>query len=533
MVSASRGTILGGVFVLLLGIPLSLILYKTTRGGYTLDSLVPVHMYDVSLDMTFSGYGDSIRVETFLPMADKRVTIEEERRTSDLPLYAEHREHGNRLGVWSGPDQRGPRAIHLEYRSYAKAFTYRIDPDIKVPGPPAADNLPYLDTTTTIQADDPEITALAARLAPTGSSLVEALHSIQDYCYGLTGVSFKGTTDALTALRLGEASCNGKSRLFVALCRSQGIPARLVGGLILETGRKRTSHQWLEVLVGPYWVPFCPTNGYFASIPSRYLPLYRGDEVLFRHSRDINFDYAFTIVRRDGIRAELLQQGLHDPLNLMSIWETFRSAGIPFELLKVLLMIPLGTLVLVILRNVVGLQTFGTFLPILIAIAFRQTGLYWGLLAFMTLIILIFLVRQVIQPLGLLHIPQMAILLSFSVIFILALGAIGARSGFLNLASVSLFPIAIMAITTERFSLMIEEEGIRRTAEITLMTALGIACCYWVMNAMAFQILFMTFPELVLVVLALNIWLGRWIGMRVMEFWRFRHLLFGQGGGRA
>lgn len=517
----------------MLGIPLGLILFKTTKGGYSLDSLVPVHIYDIGLDMTFTGYGDTLRVETYLPVPDDRFTIEDERRLSDLPLYAEHREHGNRLGVWSGPDQMGPGTIHINYRAYAKAFRYRIDPAIKIPGPPAAENLPFLEVTKTIQARDPEIRTLAASLAPTGGSLLVALHRIQDYCMGLTGVSFKGTTDALTALRLGEASCNGKSRLFVAMCRSQGIPARLVGGLILEAGKKRTSHQWLEVLIGPYWVPFCPTNGHFASIPSNYLPLYYGDEVLFRHSRDINFNYGFTISRRDGIRAELLQQGLHDPLNLMSVWDTFRKAGIPFELLKVLLMIPLGTLVLVILRNVVGLQTFGTFLPILIAIAFRQTGLYWGLLAFVVLILLLFLVRQAIRPLGLLHIPQMAIMLSFSVVFILTLGAIGARHGFINLASVSLFPIAIMAITTERFSLMIEEEGFRRTTEITLMTAFGIACCYWIMNAMAFQILFLTFPELVLVVLALNIWLGRWIGMRVMEFWRFRHLLFGQGGGHA
>ncbi|MEL7219627.1 MAG: transglutaminase family protein, partial [Pseudomonadota bacterium] len=97
----------------------------------------------------------------------------------------------------------------------------------------------------------------------------------------------------MTALRLGRASCNGKGRLFVALARTNGIPARLVGGVILNEGSKKTSHQWLEVLIEGRWVPFDPTNGHFATLPENYLRLYTGDHALFRHTRNINFDYLF------------------------------------------------------------------------------------------------------------------------------------------------------------------------------------------------------------------------------------------------
>ena len=65
---------------------------------------------------------------------------------------------------------------------------------------------------------------------------MQRLRRIYDFVSAMPQRPFKGTTDALTALRLGEASCNGKSRLFVALARAAGIPARLVGGLVLETG---------------------------------------------------------------------------------------------------------------------------------------------------------------------------------------------------------------------------------------------------------------------------------------------------------
>jgi len=531
---SSQWKILVAVSLLLLVFPLGIVLNKIVSGGYSLDSLVPVQTYNVAVEISYIGHGDSLLVEAFLPVADDRLTIEQEDQQADLPEYREihsgNRQDNNRLGRWSGSEVRGPGNIRFHFLAYAEAFVYEIDPDISIAVPGEQSSRPYLETTSAIQAQDIEIDELASRLAPDGSSLLAGLRSIHGYCQDLNVVSFKGTTDAVTTLRLGEASCNGKSRLFVAMCRNRGIPARLVGGLILSPGVKRTSHQWVEVLVGAHWVPFCPTNDYFAMIPANYLPLYRGDEVLFRHTRDINFSYRFRIHRNEGIRADLMKHSLHDPLNLMGVWETFQEAGIPFHLLKVLLMIPLGTLVLVILRNVIGLTTFGTFLPILVAVASRTTGLYWGLLVFVLLIFLVFVIRSLVVRLDLLHIPQMSILLSFAVIFVLAVGAIGVRGGYVNLAHVSMFPIAIMAITTERFSLMMEEEGLLTTAKVTLMTVVAIACCFVFMNSVAFQIIFLTFPELVLVVLFLNIWLGRWVGLRVMEYWRFRGLL-GQGGG--
>jgi hypothetical protein len=511
--------------LLLVVAPLCLMAYKIHRAGYRLRTLAPVERYRVSLNMTFVGHGDSLRVRTFLPQQDARVTITSESQESELPAYMERPAGGNRMAEWSGQSVSGPNQIRVQYAVSATARSYHIDRDIPVPGPGALRAGPDLAGTPTIQVQDPEVAALAERLAPRGAPLIDGLREIQKFCEGLRNVAFKGETDALTALRLGEASCNGKSRLFVALARHQGIPARLVGGLILERGSKRTSHQWVEVQVGPYWVPFCPTNHYFGEVPIHYLELYRGDEVLFTHSSDINFDYRFHIREEMMPRKELVAQGKRDPLNLLSMWSTFHKAGIPDSLLKVLLMIPLGALVLVIFRNVIGLQTYGTFLPVLIAVASREIGLFWGVLVFLLIIVLVFCVRLLISRLNLLHMPQMAILLTVTIASILALAVVGVRAGNRNLSDVSMFPIAILAITTERLALMLEETGAVETLKMMGMTAVCIAGCYLVMNAATFQILFMSFPELVLIILFLDIWLGHWMGLRLTEYWRFRQLL--------
>ena len=49
------------------------------------------------------------------------------------------------------------------------------------------------------------------------------------------------------------------------------------------------------------------------------------------------------------------------------------------------------------------------------------------------------------------------------------------------------------------------------------------------MDSLFLQSMFLAFPELLLVVIALNMWLGKWIGIRLMEFIRFRKLIFRQG----
>jgi len=517
------------VFILLI-LPLGLVAWKIVRGGYDLGALIPVESHEVDLRLSMVGHGDSLEVQTYLPQSDARVTLLNERLSSDLPLFSERFEEGNRLGFWSGMDVEGARSVLLRFEVLTRAQAFNIDSAIPVPGPQARNDSPDLAATESVQRDDPEIAELAEKLAPAGQSLLEGLRAIHEYVHGLGTVSFKGSTDAVTAFRLGEASCNGKSRLFVAMARHQGIPSRLVGGLILEDGSKRTSHQWLEVQVGPHWVPFCPLNDHFAEIPGSYLPLYRGDHVLFHHSRDINFDYRFTINRELIMGSELKAQGQHAQFSVLSITNALAQAGIDPELLKVLLMIPLGALVLLILRNVIGLKTFGTFLPVLIAVAAREIGLGWGLLVFLILILLVFSIRSAVHPLDLLHLPQMVILLTSSIVFMLSLALIGVRAGNVNLSGVSMFPIAIMAITTERFSLMLEEEGLLSTFWVVLQTALAISACYIVMNALPFQILFMAFPELVLVVVFLDIWIGRWVGLRVMEFWRFRSHLHDHGG---
>ncbi|MCA9636871.1 MAG: transglutaminase, partial [Myxococcales bacterium] len=291
----------------------------------------------------------------------------------------------------------------------------------------------------------------------------------------------------------------------------------------LQSGSKRTSHQWVEAYVAGHWVPFDPTNHHFASLPSHYLALYRGDEALFRHSSEINFDYMFTTRERLVPSPEARAS-----FSAFNVWDLFARLRLPFSLLQTVLMLPIGALVVVLFRNVIGVPTFGTFLPALIAASAGATGLLWGMVSLVIVTVSVVAVSLKKKRLQLLHSPTLAILLTVVVMSMLGTSLLADHLALEELAKVAYFPIAVMAITSERLYLVLAERGPREGMIHFGGTMIVVLACYLVMNSMAMQVLVSGFPEVLLLVIAANIVLGRWVGVRLIELWRFRRLWRGE-----
>ncbi len=511
---------------------LGVMFYKLYVMDYPLAGLIPSVSYRVDLNIETTGHGDDIYVSTYLPRSDERQIIFEEENSSGNFNFAIHNDALNRKAIWTAENVTGRQVIRYSYSVQAKHVQYWIPDEMPIPKVYNDNLTPYLIAEEGVQVDDPLIEQTVEELFPNGpQNILHALTTIHRYLQDeFENRNFSGYTDAITALKLGEASCNGKSRLFVALARKINLPARLVGGLILEPGSKRTSHQWVEVYVAGHWVPFDTINDHFADLPSNYLTLYYGDLVLFKHTANVNFNYSFTMVKRLVPNREAMEVLDGSTLNIFNLYTIFEQVGIPQGLLKIILMIPLGALVVVIFRNVIGIETFGTFLPALIAAAARETGLMWGLIGFVSIILISAVVRKVLDWLHLLHSPKMAIMLSTVVIVMMAMTVFGVHFQLFELAHVTLFPIAILAITAERFAIIETEQGTLKAFRITATTLVVIAACYAVMDSLFLQSMILAFPELMLVVIALNLWLGKWIGMRLTEFIRFRRLIFAREG---
>ena len=158
------------------------------------------------------------------------------------------------------------------------------------------------------------------------------------------------------------------------------IPARLVRGVRMAD-RERSAEilPWLEVHDGERWLYFDPVTGN-EGLPDDFLIWWRGEDPLAQvdGGSDVAVGVSIHSSVADPIivaqrRAEVHQDGVGD----------FSLFALPIQsqaVYGVLLAVPLGALLVVILRNIIGVQTFGTFMTVLIALAFRETRLLWGVL---------------------------------------------------------------------------------------------------------------------------------------------------------
>lgn len=507
----------------------AILVTKFTLVGYNFEAITPQPSFDVKLTMTFEGNGEDLFVRTYLPAARGNQKIPAFRTDDGGLETVQVSDPLNQLTEWRAKASAGKYSVQAIWTARLDSQTFEIPPELTIPASYPKDIQPELLATEKIQSTDPEIGELAARLTQGQTRVLPVLQAVFGYVRNLGAKPFKGTTDALTALRLGEASCNGKSRLMAALLRHSGIPARLVGGLILTPGSKKTSHQWLEAYINGYWVPFDALNNHFAHLPHDYFVLYLGDEALFTHSTDIAFDYRFDITEKTVTNDRLASFLGGHGFNIFQAVEGLVQGGMPLKALLFLFVIPLGVLGVVFARNVIGLTTFGTFLPALMAMAVQQTGLFTGLVAFLTTLVVTAGARSLLERLGLLHTPKLAILMIVVIATLVSLAALTQALGlevFATMNSAALFPIAILTITSERLAITIEEDGLKKAAWVSLQTLGVISFCYLIMSSVTLQSLMMAFPELLLGVVAMNLWIGTWTGIRVMEFLRFRSLIW-------
>lgn len=328
---------------------------------------------------------------------------------------------------------------------------------------------------------------------------------------------------------LGEhPSAARRVQLAAELVRVARIPARAVHGLPLEGLRRNVGFQhWIEVFVDGAWQPFDPKDGR-QQAPANTVPWWRGPGPLVKLEGASNVK---TEVATSRAYEVALQTAMLRGREQHSGFVEFSVMGLPIQMravYQILLAVPIGIMVLVVLRNVIGMKTFGTFMPVLMAMAFRQTDLVWGLALFSLVCGLGLMVRFYLERLKLLLVPRLAAVVIVVIILMAILSVVSHKLGFERGLSVALFPIVILAMTIERMTIVWDERGPKEAFQQTAGSMAVAMICYSVMNLDIVRHLFFVFPELLLVILAATLLLGRYTGYRLVELPRFKVLAGGQ-----
>ncbi len=310
--------------------------------------------------------------------------------------------------------------------------------------------------------------------------------------------------------------------LLITFLTQGNIISRRVYGLELEDGRRRQRlKDYVEVYADEKWYFFDPRTGEEGK-PENLLLWGQGATSILDVTGGRNSKLTFSILRQEqnALRSVLTQL---DDLGQ----DRFSIYRLPLEdqaLLKGMFLIPIGAIVIVFLRVIVGIRTSGTFMPVLLAVAFIQTELAPGLISFVLIVGTGLFVRSYLSRINLLLVPRISatiiVVIGLTILFTL----LSQQMGFENIQNFAFFPLIIMSWTIERMSILWEEEGPKEVLIQSLGSLAAASLAYTLMATPIVRHLSFNFLGFQPILLSFILLMGQYTGYRLTELRRFRFL---------
>ena len=204
------------------------------------------------------------------------------------------------------------------------------------------------------------------------------------------------------------------------------------------------------------------------------------------------------------------------------------GAGVPPNTIVLLLLLPVVAAAIASVRHLLGIRGFGIFLPAALSIVFVATGPIVGIVLFLVIIVTSTAARMMLRRLKikLQYLPKMALLLWFVVVGVLGVLFMTPIVQHPDLASVSIFPVLVLVLLAEDFSRVQVGKSAKTAINLTTETLILSLASYILLTLKPMQEFALLNPEiLLLTVILIDFLVGKYVGLRFIELWRFRRLI--------
>jgi len=482
--------------------------YRVVWLGYPLLPTVPAKAWKLSMQAHLKPDPRGVTLKVGLPATEGSQMVMEETITSDSLRFTLERMTENRIGVWTGNP--GPDG---EVVGYQATVLIRRREAYRNPSPPLG---PY---PMGVSLDDQQF---LGRIASGWIALPapQRIRLIGNVGAGELEAGAASSQDVKAWSVFREK--HGRVSSMLALSRAAGFPAREAQGFVLEESVMNAPIQWVEVWNGSAWERLNGNTGAVYPASLALFALTRGGTPSVEVSGGPIPDVRWSMSREILAQWRVLFERVRHSSRLLDRWSLFSLPPEFQTTFRIFLLVPIGALMICVLRNMIGFPTFGIFMPVLMALAFRNTGLSYGLAIFAGIVLLGYLVRRFIDRLRLLLVPRLSVILTLVIGCFTIFALIGGKTGLRAFMAVGLLPFVILTMTIERFYVVIEESGVREGMRTAVGSAAVAAITYGVLQVEWLQLLFFIYPELLLAVGAFQLLIGRYTGYRLSEVIRFR-----------
>jgi len=448
-----------------------------------------------------------VKVQMFVPPLSQDYVSLNESFISNNYGVSINRVDGNRKVTWSARRVSGNQTLY-----YRLVLTKRYSGEKpKAKGPIFRDS---------IAVEGAEKIAAEALMAPIRQHSADIETFISETIKRVNNVN----DDNVKLLLAGDLSTPNKAKTIELLLSIAHVPMERVHTIRLVADQPQTPELWLRSFNGQDWLYFSPETGE-QGLPADRLVWWTGDEnlVSIEGGKKLQVRFSLNNSQMNAIRlAKLTDENTDADFLEYSLY------GLPLQTQQtfmIMVMIPIGVLVILVLRNLIGLQTLGTFTPVLIALAFREMQLGYGIALFTIITALGLSLRSYLEHLKLQMLPRLSVVLTFVVVLIATISLLSHKLGLERGLSVALFPMVILTMTIERLSITWEERGGGHAMKVAIGTLFAASLAHLLMTVPELNYFVFTFPAVLLILVGFMLAMGRYRGYRLTELFRFKAFL--------
>jgi len=466
-------------------------------------------VWSVEAKITFDAEGGAIEANLALPGDQHSFEILDETFASSGYDFSIESNNNQRRAIWKSETQDGEQNLYYNLQITNNEHA-AIPADITAPSRP-----------TTAAAWLPAEREAALGIIETAKARSGPDRPIIQELLAMIGAE---TPSEDVHLLLSSTDSPSKAALAIHLLAELGIYAHLIRGVKLENrAHNNPPIELVEIYESGNWITYDPRTGE-KGLPESFFIWQRGGPSLLDltggSKSKIRFSSLSNVIPAKNVALKLARE---ETVALVD----FNIYSLPVEkqtVFKSLLLVPIGALVVVMFRILVGVRTSGTFMPVLIALAFIQTTLLTGIGILLVLVASGLWVRSYFSKMDLHMVSRIGAVLIIVVVLMAGFSVLSHKLGWDEALNMTFFPMVILAWTIERMSITWEEEGPREVAIQGGGSLLVAVCAYFAMTNKLVEHLTFNFPELLLGVLGLILLLGQYTGFRLLELHRFRHM---------
>ncbi len=236
-----------------------------------------------------------------------------------------------------------------------------------------------------------------------------------------------------------------------------------------------------------------------------------------------------SVIRDRGYDLDVINMQSNEEFNLFALptygISYLQEHSVEDSVILAVLFLPVIVTVVTFMRLVIGFASLGSRMPIVFSYTFLVLGVKVGVVSIVLLALISYLFRRILFRSHLLYTAKVGVLTSILGVALLFLigGVTYLEWGVFDFTNVLM--LILLATMVDRVASIEGDKGWWSTFRVFIETLLIAGGSFAVVSWDSLQVLILSHPEILVLFVAANVFMGRFTGLRLMEYFRFREVL--------